>query len=140
MLTASVLAKKADVPVFTVRHYTKIGLLHPERMQRNGYKIYRQSDVTLLRFISNAKDLGFTLKEIAEILDKADHGESPCPIVREIIDRRIQETTQNIKKLQRLKRKMVRAKSEWEKMGDAEPNGHSVCHLIESFADEKKYA
>jgi DNA-binding transcriptional MerR regulator len=43
-MTASVLAKRAEIPLFTVRYYTKIGLLKPSRDLRNGYKIYRPSD------------------------------------------------------------------------------------------------
>jgi DNA-binding transcriptional MerR regulator len=135
MLTASVLAKKAEVPVYTVRHYTNIGLLHPAKREDNGYKVYKQSDITLMRFITNAKELGFTLKEIAEILDEADKGHSPCPLVREIIDKRINETRQQIKNLKQLQKKMETAKANWENMEDCMPNGHSVCHLIESFAD-----
>lgn len=135
MLTTSVLAEKADVPVFTVRHYTRIGLLNPERQKTNGYKVYRQSDITLLRFITNAKELGFSLKEIAGILKKADHGESPCPDVREVIVERIRETRQKIKHLKLLERKMIKAKSDWEKMQNGIPDGHSVCHLIESFGN-----
>ncbi len=135
MLTASILAKKAEVPVYTVRHYTNIGLLHPSRREDNGYKIYKQSDITLMRFITNAKELGFTLKEIAEILSKADHGKSPCPLVREIIDKRINETREQIKNLKILQAKMENARTTWKKMEDGMPDGHSVCHLIESFAD-----
>lgn len=135
MLTASVLAKKAEISVYTVRHYTNIGLLHPSQRQDNGYKIYKQSDVTLLCFITNAKDLGFTLKEIAEILSEADNGKSPCPLVRKIIDKRIAETRQQIKNLKQLQTKMKHAKTQWADMEDGMPNGHSVCHLIESFAD-----
>jgi len=135
MLTASVLAKEVKVPVYTVRHYTNIGLLHPTKRKDNGYKIYKQSDITLMRFITNAKDLGFTLKEIGEILAEADNGKSSCPLVREIIDRRIAETRQQIKNLKQLKHKMEAAKSQWDEMEDGMPNGHSVCHLIESFSD-----
>lgn len=135
MLTASVLAKQSKVPVYTVRHYTNIGLLHPSKREDNGYKIYKQSDVTLMRFITNAKELGFTLKEIGEILNEADNGKSPCPMVREIIDRRINETRQQVKNLKQLQKKMETAKSNWEEMENGIPNGHSVCHLIESFAD-----
>ncbi len=135
MFTTSILARKAHVPVFTVRHYTRIGLLNPSRRESNGYKIYKDSDIKLLRFITNAKALGFTLKEIAEIMDKSDHGKSPCPIVREIIDKRIKENRQKMKQMQKLQKQMEKAQSDWEKMEDAMPNGHSVCHLIESFAD-----
>lgn len=135
MLTASILAKKAKVPVYTVRHYTNIGLLHPTQREDNGYKIYKQSDVTLMRFITNAKNLGFTLKEIAEILNEADKGKSPCPLVREIIERRIADTRRQIKNLKSLETKMKHAKTQWDDMEDGMPDGHSVCHLIESFAD-----
>ena len=135
MITTSILAKKADIPVFTVRHYTKIGLLSPARNERNGYRIYKDSDVTLLRFITNAKSLGFTLKEIAEIVEKADHRESPCPIVREIISRRIAENKQKMKQMKRLQRKMEAAQLQWENMKDSVPNGDSVCHLIESIGE-----
>lgn len=135
MLTTNVLAKKAEVPVFTVRHYTRIGLLKPSRKPSNGYRIYSDSDLQLLRFITNAKHLGFTLKEISEILDMADHGESPCPVVREIIGSRIVETEKQIAQMQVLLKKMKKARREWRQLEDSVPNGHSVCHLIESFGE-----
>lgn len=135
-ITTSVLAKKADVPVFTVRHYSRIGLLHPSKLPSNGYKIYKDSDVKLLKFITNAKDLGFTLSEISEILNMADHHESPCPIVREIIERRIVENERRIKQMQAMQKKMVKAAKQWKSMADEVPTGHSVCHLIESFLED----
>lgn len=135
MHTISALAKKADVPVFTVRHYTRIGLLSPRYRAANGYKMFGDEDVTLLRFINNAKELGFTLKEIGEIVNKADHGESPCPLVREIIERRIRETEQRIRNLRSSLSKMKKASEAWAEMPDSEPDGHSVCNLIESFAE-----
>jgi DNA-binding transcriptional MerR regulator len=135
MITASVLAKKADVPVYTVRHYTRIGLLQPYRNSQNGYKVYNPSDAVRLRFILAAKDLGFTLAEINHILDKAEHGNSPCPMVRDIVANRIEENKKKIKELQRLQKKMESSLKDWEKMLDSMPNGDSVCHLIESVAE-----
>ena len=135
MLTVSVLAKESDSTVHTVRHYTRIGLLHPKRNKNNGYKIYDDQDIILLKFINNAKELGFTLKEISNILDEADSGNSPCPIVRKIIIKRIEETRRKIKQLKELQKKMLKAKTQWEEMEDALPDGHSVCRLIESFAE-----
>ncbi len=82
-MTAGVLAKKIDVPIYTVRHYTRIGLLKPSRNPGNGYKVYNFSDATRLSFIMAAKELGFTLAEISHILDEAKHGHSPCPMVSE---------------------------------------------------------
>lgn len=135
MLTVAVLAKESDTTVHTVRHYTNIGLLNPKRNQTNGYKVYKSADVTLLRFINNAKELGFTLKEISKILSDADKGNSPCPMVREIILKRLEENRTKIKQLQDMQKKMHKAKTKWDEMENALPDGHSVCHLIETFAE-----
>ena len=135
MMTASALAKKTEVPIYTVRHYTKIGLLKPRRDQRNGYKVYQFSDATRLRFIMAAKDLGFTLAEISHILDEAKHGNSPCPMVRDIITVRIEENQQKIRELKKLQKKMETALNDWQGMENSMPNGDSVCHLIETFTE-----
>ena len=135
MITAGVLAKKTDVSLYTVRHYTRIGLLRPSRNLRNGYKVYKPSDATRLRFIMSAKNLGFTLAEITQILDEAHHGNSPCPMVREIIVRRMEENKRQIKELQKLQKKMESAVKDWGKMQDSMPDGKSVCHLIESVGE-----
>lgn len=135
-MTASVLAKRAEVPLFTVRYYTRIGLLKPSRDLRNGYRIYRASDKDRLRFITAAKELGFTLAEIEEILDHAAHSQTPCPMVRDVVVKRIEENKQKIRELKRLQKRLESAAEMWKGMKDSIPDGHSVCRLIESFAGE----
>src|SRR5688572_4761737 len=130
MYTTSLLAKKTNLPVHTVRHYTRIGLLHPSRNSQNNYKVYKPSDAVRLKFIVAAKDLGFTLSEINQILSEAEHGQSPCPSVRKIIIRHIEENKRKIKELQRLQKKMENALKDWAELKDSMPNGTSVCHLI----------
>lgn len=134
MLTASVLAKRTGIPIFTVRYYTRIGLLKPSRDLRNGYKLYKQSDKERLKFINSAKNLGFTLSEIEQILSHAEDGDTPCPMVREIVERRIRENREAIREMKRLQKRLEQAAEMWSGMEDAEPDGHSVCQLIESFA------
>jgi DNA-binding transcriptional MerR regulator len=138
MITTTVLAKQADVSLYTVRHYTRIGLLKPSRNSTNNYKVYQPSDAVRVRFIQAAKNLGFSLSEIADILDEAKHGNSPCPLVREIIVRRIEENRRKIKEMQKLQRKMENALKDWSKMKDSMPDGDSVCHLIESVGEIAK--
>ena len=140
MMTASVLARRANLPLFTVRYYTRIGLLKPSRDLRNGYKVYKPSDTDRLRFISAAKDLGFTLSEIEEVLDHAAHDESPCPMVREIVEKRVKDNKEKIRELKRLQRRLEGAVELWKTMKNSEPNGHSVCRLIESFAKADRNA
>lgn len=139
-MTATVLAKQSDVSLYTVRHYTRIGLLKPSRHRQNNYKVYQPSDAVRVRFIQAAKNLGFSLAEVADILDEAKHGHSPCPLVREIIVRRIEENRRKIKEMQKLQRKMENALEDWKQMKDSMPTGDSVCHLIESVGEIGKRA
>ncbi|MBS1796224.1 MAG: MerR family DNA-binding protein [Acidobacteria bacterium] len=133
-MTASRLARATGLPVYTVRHYTLIGLLRPVRNSTNNYQFYQPTDAARLKFIVAAKNLGFTLAEITQILDKAEHGESPCPSVRRIIVRHIEENRRKIRELQKMQKKMENALADWSLLEDAMPNGTSVCHLIESVA------
>ncbi len=135
MITAAVLAKRTNTPIFTVRYYTRIGLLRPSRDLSNGYKIYKPADKDRLRFINSAKELGFTLNEIQEILDHAVQGDSPCPMVREIVEKRIHENKEKIRELKQLQRRLEAAAAKWQTMRDGSPDGHSVCHLIETFSE-----
>ena len=139
-MTASELARRTDLPVFTVRHYTRIGLLKPSRDLRNGYKLYRASDAERLRFITAAKRLGFTLGEIEEILGRASHDKSPCPMVRDIVEKRIEENAAKIRELKAMQVRLERAAKLWKSMKNSSPDGHSVCRLIESFSDDESKA
>lgn len=139
-MTASNLARQAGVPLYTVRYYTRIGLLRPMRDVSNGYRLFRPSDIERLRFIAAAKELGFTLAEIEEILGHAAHGDSPCPMVREVVERRIDENKRKIAEMKRLQKRLEAAAEMWKTMNNAEPDGHSVCRLIESFAEAHERA
>jgi Zn(II)-responsive transcriptional regulator len=62
------LAKRSGVPIDTVRHYERIGLLRPAARLASGYRRYGETEQKRLRFIRRAKSLGFTLDEIHELL------------------------------------------------------------------------
>jgi MerR family Zn(II)-responsive transcriptional regulator of zntA len=126
------LARQVGVPAHVVRYYTRIDLLKPARDYTNGYKLFTSDDVCRLTFIRNAQALGFTLAEIAEIFREAEKGDSPCPMVREIIAERIKENRHRVEELLDLQSRMEQAVIQWGKMPDGIPNGHSVCHLIEA--------
>lgn len=133
MLTVNELAKQSAAPAHVVRYYTRIGLIKPSAQQENGYRLFKSRDVNRLHFIRMAKQLGFTLGEIGEITRHADKGESPCGEVREIIQRHIQENRARIDQMLNLQHRMEQALKKWQDMPDGVPDGHSVCHLIESF-------
>ncbi|MGY6277273.1 MerR family transcriptional regulator [Methylomonas sp. MgM2] len=126
------LAELCNVPADTVRHYTRIGLLKPDRNPDNGYYKYRVGDSKRLDFIMKAKSLGYSLKEIEQILAESRKGKSPCPLVRELISRRIQDNRAHLEQLMELQIRMENALTSWKKMPNGIPDGNSICHLIES--------
>jgi len=136
MITVKTLSKHGGVSEHAVRYYSRIGLLKPSRNPDNGYRLFDRTDLTRLRFIRHAQNLGFSLSEIAEILQDADQGHSPCAKVREYVKSRIYENRDKIRELQDLQARMVQALEIWDQLPDKEPDTKVVCHLIETAHDQ----
>ncbi|MEQ6890313.1 MerR family DNA-binding protein [Halomonas sp. CS7] len=134
-MKVSDIARQAGVTAETVRHYTREGLLTPERHPENGYQLFGQQELARLRFIQRARTLGFGVAEIRDILEHADHGDSPCPMVRDLLASRLPQIRERIAELEALAARMEQALAAWEEMPDGTPDGHSLCRLIESFPE-----
>lgn len=135
MYTVNQLAKQSNAAAHVVRYYLRIGLIEPTSQQQNGYRLFAPEQASRLRFIRLAKQLGFTLGEIRQILEHSERHESPCQDVRKIIQDRIEENRIKIDEMIQLQGRMESALAQWQTMPDGEPDGHSVCHLIESFEE-----
>lgn len=135
-MKVSELAKHGGVTAETVRHYTREGLLSPKRHPENGYQLFSSTDLERLHFIQRARKLGFSVAEIRDILSHADHGDSPCPLVRDLLASRLPQIRARIAELEALAQRMEQALVSWQHMPDGTPDGHSLCRLIESFPDE----
>jgi DNA-binding transcriptional MerR regulator len=127
------LAKKLGVSSDTVRYYTRIGLLKPAKNQDNGYNNYTTNDYQRIRFILNARHIGFSVKDIKTILREADNGKSSCPTVRQLLKKRLHETERQFREVLKLRNRMKAAIEDWQDKPDLEPSGDMVCHLIEDF-------
>jgi MerR family transcriptional regulator, Zn(II)-responsive regulator of zntA len=136
MITPTILAKRSGASLHTVRHYTRIGLLKPARHAGNGYKIYQPSDEIRVRFIRAVKDFGFTLSEIAQILDAAGNDEASFPQVKEIVSRRVRENRRKIQEIKKSQRLIEKAIGEWSTLKEGAPDGDSVRRFVESVAAE----
>jgi DNA-binding transcriptional MerR regulator len=135
-MKVTALAKFLNTSADTVRFYTRIGLLTPLKDEQNGYKFYNETQQQRLRFILSARQLGFTVDDIRQIFEQSASEKSACPLVRKIIEKRLAEIEQQFQQTQKLREKMINAMDDWRTMPDKEPNGHSICHLIESFTHE----
>ncbi len=135
-MTVSEVSTRANVVPEVVRYYSRIDLIKPKVNQKNGYKLYDNNDVSRIKFIRKAKTLGFTLKEIKKILSHATSGSSPCPIVRQIIEGRIEENRQHLDDMITLQTTMEQALRKWRDLPDGIPTQDTVCVLIETFAHD----
>ena len=95
-LTIGKLANSAGVGVETVRFYERKGLLaQPERPSR-GFRRYSEAAVRRLRFIRSARELGFNLREIGELLSLRDSPSATCEDVRDRTQEKIEELERRI--------------------------------------------
>jgi len=81
-MTIGQLAKACGVGVETIRFYERQGLLTDPRKRGVGYRDYPDEAVRRVRFVKQAQALGFTLKEIADLLDLRVSPETTCADVR----------------------------------------------------------
>lgn len=128
------LATLMGVTPDTVRHYTRIGLLTPIRSQSNGYQQYTKADRQRLQFIISARKLGFSLKDIQHIIGESEQGHCPCPLTRQIIAKRLEETEALFQETLKLRVRMQAALKQWETSVDGAV-ASDVCSLIETFVD-----
>ena len=133
MKTVPTVARQYPVSPDNVRHYAKLGLLSPLRSEENGYRYFGAADESRLFFVLSAKKLGFTLKQIREILSTADAGDTPCPLVRDLINHRLVEIRKEMAKAQLLVARLETACEEWSDLPDRMPSGTSICHLIKTW-------
>src|SRR3954469_13093782 len=102
-LTIGRIAQSAGVAIDTIRFYEREGLLPEPRRRPSGYREYDQATVSRLRFIRRAKDLGFTLDEIRELLALSADRNDGVEGVRERAAARLQAIDERIAELQRVR-------------------------------------
>ena len=97
------LAAQAGVSVDTVRYYERAQLLPRPSRTASGYRTYPAGTVERLRFIRRAKDLGFSLDEIRDLLALSDQRGSGVAAIREIAARRLSDVEKRLVELTRLR-------------------------------------
>ena len=78
MLTIGRLASACDVNIDTIRYYERKNILQPNGRTDAGYRLYSQDSIARLNFVRGAQTLGFTLSEIAELLDLQSSNDKDC--------------------------------------------------------------
>ncbi|MFV1996442.1 MAG: Hg(II)-responsive transcriptional regulator [Acidiferrobacterales bacterium] len=100
-LTIGHLAREAGVNVETVRYYQRMALIQEPRKPLEGYRHYPLEAIDRLKFIKRAQQLGFSLKEIAELLEL---GDGNCKDVRTRAEEKRAQIDQQIRDLKNLRK------------------------------------
>lgn len=108
-MTIGELARKAGVNVQTVRYYERTALLPaPHRWPDSGYRDFDHDALLRLNFIRSAKDLGFTLREIGELLEMRILPGESCAEVRKMIAGKLTDLDHRMSEMRRLRRSLVK--------------------------------
>jgi DNA-binding transcriptional MerR regulator len=105
-LTIGQLGHATDTKVETIRYYEKIGLLPAPRRTAGNYRSYAVEHLQRLGFIRRARELGFAIEDVRELLKLAIHGERPCEEVDQLVAHHLEATERKIAALTRLRREL----------------------------------
>lgn len=101
--TVGVLAREAKINIETIRFYEGIKLMPEPKRKESRYRIYNEKDLVRLKFIIRAKELGFTLSEIKELLLLKVDSQSKCRDIKAMADSRISNIEEKIKDLKKIR-------------------------------------
>jgi MerR family transcriptional regulator, copper efflux regulator len=126
-MTIGAAAKRAGVNVQTLRFYERRGLLPALPRRASGYREFPDDAVGIVRFIKRAQDLGFTLDEIAELLQLRNDKRRDRARIRGIAERRIRQIERKVSELQAMQRALSRL------LKSCHHGGTLDCPIIEAL-------
>jgi MerR family copper efflux transcriptional regulator len=129
MRTIGEVAVASGVPAKTIRYYESVGLLPAPERADNGYRLYDAEAVRTLRFVKNARDLGFSLDDVAELLALWHDPQRASGDVRVVAQRHLADVQRRIEELQRLQAALV------EVMEHCHGDEHPDCPILQDLED-----
>ena len=100
-------SQRSSVPAKTIRYYESIGLIRAADRRGNNYRDYSETDVQTLRFISRARGLGFSVKEVGALLTLWHDKHRTSHDVKALATRHVEEIDRKIAELQGMRRTLV---------------------------------
>ncbi len=130
-LSIGKLADATATKVQTIRYYETIGLLAPFTRTEGGHRLYDREDLKRLTFIRHARELGFSIDAIRELLSLSDNPQTSCERADDIASRQLEEVEQRLRRLKVLQKELKRMVAEC---------GHGRvcdCRVIEVLSDHR---
>lgn len=127
-------ARASGVSTRMVRHYESLGLLGQVVRTESGYRQYGEADVHALRFIRRARDLGFSMSEITDLLDLWRNRRRASASVRRITQAHAEDLARRIEAMQAMRRTLMNLLEHCH--GDARPE----CPILDDLAGGEETA
>lgn len=122
-------SERSGVPAKTIRYYESIGLIRPADRRGNNYRDYSETDIQTLRFISRARSLGFSVKEVGALLALWFDKKRASHQVKELALRHVEEIDRKIAELAAMRRTLVSLTERCH--GDDRPD----CPILDDLAN-----
>lgn len=133
MLTRGKLATHTGCNIETIRYYETIGLLPAPARTASGYRAYSDEHLRRLNFIQRARSLGFSSEQTRGLLDLTEaEGNKTRADVKSLTEAHIDEISQKIKDLQKIKKRLRQISS----FCDGSGKSASTCPILESLFDD----
>jgi MerR family mercuric resistance operon transcriptional regulator len=126
-------AEAVGVGIQTIRFYEQQGLLPNPPRKPSGYRVYSPDIIRRVLFIKRAKELGFSLAEISELLSFDESDDATAKDVKGLADKKLIDLKDKIRSLQRMQRALQRLADDCPGSGPK-----SCCSILGSLADEKR--
>jgi len=125
------LAEMAATKVQTIRYYEEIGLILPFKRTEGSHRLYSSEDVSRLKFIRHARELGFGIVEIRDLLKLSDNPNTSCAAADTIAKSHLEQIEIRLTKLKALQKEMKRM------VGECSHGRVSHCRVIEVLSDHR---
>jgi MerR family transcriptional regulator, copper efflux regulator len=124
-------AKQSGFSIDTIRYYEQQGLLPEPERRASGFRYYDDSVFIRLRFIQNAKRLGFTLKEIEQLAQLSQNEMHGVKAIREQTQQHLDSIEAKIQKLKNIQQALT-------KLVNACPGHGSIdaCPIVQALLDD----
>jgi Cu(I)-responsive transcriptional regulator len=128
------LARATATKVETVRYYEQIGLLPPPARTAANYRSYGSDHLARLSFIRRARDLGFALQAVRELLSLTDDKSQSCAAVDLIASAHLKDVDRKISDLSALRSELQRM------LGSCSQGTVAECKIIETLAPSVRFS
>ncbi len=122
-------AEASGVSAKMIRHYEEIGMLPRPSRTAAGYRVYAEKDIHMLRFVRHARDLGFSVKQIGELLGLWQNRRRASSSVKRLAQAHMAELDQKIRQLTAMKATLSALVHQCD--GDHRPD----CPILDNLAE-----